>query len=416
MLPPQGSCVLAKPKITPQPNALVIGAGPAGLMASEELAKSGLKVWVVDAKSSFGRKFLMAGKSGLNLTKSEAQDTFQAQFHTAQASLRPMLDTFGPAQVEAWATGLGQALFTGSTGRVFPIAMKASPLLRSWLERLDTLGVVRKTRWHWMGWQDGHLQFDTSQGPVSLTPKATVLALGGASWARLGSDGKWVDHLHRQGISLAPFQPANTGLQVDWSPHMARFLGQPLKSVAFHTDSQMSRGEAVVTTTGLEGGGLYSLSPDLRQGSPLRVDLCPDLSLRQVSDRLGRPRGKTSWSNHLRKQLRLDKTRFGLLIEFCRPLPQDPQQLAGIIKTLRLPYRGVNPLDQAISVAGGVPFASLNKDLMLRNLPGVFCAGEMLDWEAPTGGYLLTACLATGSWAGRRAAEYCFNNTSIYPL
>ena len=407
MLSPQDPRFLIKLEINPQPDALVVGGGPAGLMAAEELAQSGLKVWVVDAKPSFGRKFLMAGKSGLNLTKSEAQDTFQAQFHAAQTPLRPMLDAFGPAQVEAWAKGLGQALFTGSTGRVFPTAMKASPLLRSWLELLDTLGVVRKTRWHWIGWQEGHLQFDTPQGPVSLRPKATILALGGASWARLGSDGKWVDHLHRQGISLVPFQPANTGILVDWSPHMARHFGQPLKAVAFHTKTRVSRGEAVISETGLEGGGVYPLSPDLRQGSPLSLDLCPDLTQDQIAERLRQPRGKASWSNHLRKKLRLDKTRLALLAEFCRPLPQEPVHLAKVIKTLNLAYRGLSPLDQAISVAGGVPFTELNNDLMLRDLPGVFCAGEMLDWEAPTGGYLLTACFATGRWAGRAAAQYC---------
>lgn len=387
----------------------MIGAGPAGLMAAEELAKSGLVVWVVDAKPSFGRKFLMAGKSGLNLTKSEAQETFQAEFHAAQVPLRPMLDAFGPAQVEAWATGLGQALFTGTTGRVFPTTMKASPLLRSWLERLDTLGIVRKTRWRWTGWKDGSLQFDTPQGRVILNPEATVLALGGGSWARLGSDGKWVEHLQKQGISPAPFQPANTGLLVDWSPHMARHFGQPLKAVAFHTKKLVSRGEAVISAAGLEGGGVYPLSPDLRQGSPLSIDLCPDLTRDQIAERLCRPRGKASWSNHLRKQLRLDKPRLGLLAEFCRPLPQEPAQLAKVIKTLKLPYRGLSPLDQAISVAGGVPFAALDECLMLRDLPGVFCAGEMLDWEAPTGGYLLTACFATGRWAGQAAAKYSKN-------
>lgn len=386
---------------------IVIGAGPAGLMASEELAKTGHRVLLVDAKPSFGRKFLMAGKSGLNLTKSEAKETFQAQFRAATPRLRPMLEAFGPPKVQAWASGLGQTLFTGTSGRVFPTAMKASPLLRSWLGRLDALGVARKSLWCWIGWQDGNLQFDTPQGVVSLRPKATVLALGGASWARLGSDGKWVSHLRKEGISLAPFQPANAGLLMHWSSHMTRHFGQPLKSVAFHTSTQVSRGEAMISAAGLEGGGIYSLSPDLRQGSPLTIDLCPDLPQAQVAQRLGRPRGKASWSNHLRKQLRLDKTRLGLLAEFGRPLPQDPIHLAKIIKSLKLPYHGLGPLDQAISVAGGVPFAALDDNLMLRALPGVFCAGEMLDWEAPTGGYLLTACFATGHWAGRAAAQYC---------
>jgi uncharacterized flavoprotein (TIGR03862 family) len=388
------------------PDALVIGGGPAGLMASEEMARSDLEVLVIDAKPSFGRKFLMAGKSGLNLTKSESPEKFHAQFKAARPALQPMLEAFGPPQVEAWAKGLGQTLFTGTTGRVFPTVMKASPLLRSWLERLDALGVTRKTRWHWTGWQAGSLQFDTPQGRISLRPKATVLALGGASWARLGSDGKWVDHLRNQGILLAPFQPANTGLLVDWSPQMACHFGKPLKSIAFHTGTKISRGEAMISATGLEGGGVYPLCPDLRQGFPLHIDLCPDLKHTQVAQRVKRPRDKASWSNHLRKQLRLDKPKLALISEFHHHLTQDSVSLAQLIKRLKIPYRGLSPIDQAISVSGGIPFEALDDGLMLRFLPGVFCAGEMLDWEAPTGGYLLTGCFATGRWAGRSAVNY----------
>ena len=389
------------------PDALVIGGGPAGLMASEEIARSGLEVWVVDAKPSFGRKFLMAGKSGLNLTKSESTEKFHAQFQGAQPALQPMLEAFGPSQVEDWAKGLGQTLFTGTTGRVFPTVMKASPLLRAWLERLDALGVTRKTCWHWTGWQAGSLQFNTPQGQIRLRPKATVLALGGASWSRLGSDGKWVDHLTSQGISLVPFQPANTGLLVDWSPQMARHFGKPLKSIAFHTGKKISRGEAVISATGLEGGGIYPLCPNLRQGFSFHIDLCPDLKHTQVAQRVKRPRGKASWSNHLRKQLRLDKPKLALIAEFHRHLTQDSASLAQLIKRLKIPYRGLSPIDQAISVSGGVPFEALDDGLMLKALPGVFCAGEMLDWEAPTGGYLFTACFATGSWAGQAASLYC---------
>ena len=389
------------------PDALVIGGGPAGLMASEEIARSGLEVWVVDAKPSFGRKFLMAGKSGLNLTKSESPEKFYAQFQAAQPALQPMLEAFGPSQVEDWAKGLGQTLFTGTTGRVFPTVMKASPLLRSWLERLDTLGVTRKTRWHWNGWRNNKLQFNTPQGQISLLPQVTVLALGGASWARLGSDGEWVDHLHTLGILLAPFQPANAGLLVDWSPQMARHFGKPLKSIAFHTGTKISRGEAVISATGLEGGGIYPLCPNLRQGFPFHIDLCPDLKHTQVAQRVKRPRGKASWSNHLRKQLGLDKPKLALIAEFHRHLTQDSVSLAQLIKRLKIPYRGLSPIDQAISVSGGVPFEALDDGLMLRAFPSVFCAGEMLDWEAPTGGYLLTACFATGSWAGQAASLYC---------
>lgn len=389
-------------------NALIIGAGPAGLMAADMLADAGCQVTVVDAKPSVGRKLLMAGKSGLNLTKEEAFETFLAAYEEAAENLRPILAEFGPDQVKTWAQELGQTIFTGSTGRVFPKEMKASPLLRSWLRRLDRLGVTFHTRWRWQGWQEAACLFDTPTGPQMLTPDVTVLAMGGASWARLGSDGAWASAL-RDTVSLAPFQPANVGLVVDWSEFMAPLFGQPLKAVALMAGDHRVRGEAVISARGLEGGGVYAICRYLRDGTDLHVDLKPDLTVKKLAARLAKPRGKTSWSNHLRKVAGLDRAQLALLQEFGRPLPQEPDALARLIKALPVPHQGPRPLDEAISTAGGVPFSQMDGGLMLTALPGVFCAGEMLDWEAPTGGYLLTGCLATGRWAGRHAVEFVKN-------
>ena len=384
---------------------LVIGGGPAGLMAAEQMAHAGLPVLVVDAKPSLGRKFLMAGKSGLNLTKDEAFDPFLNAYDEAEPALRPMLEAFGPSDVMAWAKGLGQDLFTGSTGRVFPDVMKASPLLRAWLARLSAMGVETRTRWRWTGWDGDALAFDTPEGRQLLTPKATVLALGGASWSRLGSDGAWARVLSDKGIMLAPFQPANVGLRVLWSDHMTPLTGEPIKAVAFRAGSHVSRGEAVISSQGLEGGGIYMMSKPLREGAKLMIDLLPDLLAEQVTQRLSNRRSKDSLSNHLRKQLKLGKTRTSLLNEFGRPLPADPSELARLLKSLPVPHHGLGDLDGAISTAGGVPFNALDEALMLRALPNVYCVGEMLDWEAPTGGYLLTACFATGAWAGRAISD-----------
>jgi uncharacterized flavoprotein (TIGR03862 family) len=386
-------------------DAVIIGAGPAGLMAAEHLAQAGHSVLICDAKPSFGRKLLMAGRSGLNLTKDEPLEALLAAYTEAAPRLRPILEAFDAKAIQAWAQGLGQELFTGSTGRVFPKAMKASPLLRAWLERLDGLGVQRHVRWRWQGWKDGALLFDTPDGPQSLSPRVTVLALGGASWARLGSDGEWAEHLSAHGVRLAPFQSANIGLSVTWSDHMAPLFGHAVKGIALHAGGQVSRGEAMISTSGLEGGGLYAISRYVRDGSPLTVDLMPDWTVEKITARLARPQGKASLSNHLRKSLGLEKVHIALLQEFGRPLPNTPPELAALIKALPIKHDGPRPIDEAISTAGGVSFDALDDSLMLTDIPATYCAGEMLDWEAPTGGYLLTACFATGRWAGEAAAK-----------
>lgn len=380
--------------------ALVIGAGPAGLMAAEELGRAGHKVVVAEAKPSVARKFLMAGKSGLNLTKDEPFEDFLTAYGAAVDWLRPMLAGFGPAQVQTWAQGLGQSLFTGSSGRVFPEVMKASPLLRAWLARLDDYGVEVRTRWRWNGWSADAARFDfeTPQGPQTLSPAVTVLACGGASWARLGSDGAWAEWVPE----AAPFQPANMGFEVAWSTHMQPYFGQPLKNIVLKAGDQQVRAECVLSERGIEGGGIYAVSRALREGAQLHLDLVPDLSEAQLRDRLAAVGKKQSAKNRLRKGARLDAAKLALVMECARPSPVD---LAPVLKTLPVPLQGPRPMDEAISTAGGLRLSALDDGLQLKAMPAVYAAGEMLDWEAPTGGYLLTACLATGRWAGIAAAK-----------
>ncbi len=384
-------------------DALVIGAGPAGLMAAEALARRGLRVVIADAKPSVGRKFLMAGKSGLNLTHSEPGEDFAAAYAEAAPRLSEILAAFGPEAVQDWAKGLGQEVFTGTSGRVFPVTMKASPLLRAWMGRLGAKGVEVRTRHRWTGWAGEDALFNTPEGPVRIAARVTVLALGGASWARLGSDGAWAPVLAARGVGLAAFRPANMGLAVGWSAHMARHFGAPVKGVALMAGDLRERGEFVVSVRGLEGGGIYAVSRAVREGADLLLDLAPDRTVDDVAARLGHPRGKDTLANHLRKRLGLDPVRLALLMEFGRPLP-DSGALATLIKALPVRHAGPRPMDEAISTAGGVRWDAVDEGLMLRALPGVYVAGEMLDWEAPTGGYLLNACFATGRWAGLAAA------------
>jgi uncharacterized flavoprotein (TIGR03862 family) len=389
-----------------QPDALVIGAGPAGLMAAEELAKAGVQTLVVEAKPTVARKFLMAGKSGLNVTKDELWEAFTACYEAPQ--LLPILKEFGPAEVQDWCRALGQDVYTGSSGRVFPIAMKASPLLRAWLNRLTTQGVEIRTRWRWTGFDEGAFRFETSTGPQSLTPKVTVLALGGASWQRLGSDGAWVPWLREKGVEITDWKPANMGFRVDWSPHMTAHFGEPVKGVllkAFHFTPQgahevisQHRGEFVISAKGLEGGGIYGIYKYLRDAYTLAVDLLPDLTTAEITRRLSKMKPGESTANRLRK-LGLDRTQTALVMEFSRAEP------FAHLKYLPIPLQGPRPLDEAISVAGGIAWDALTPDLELKALPNTFAAGEMLDWEAPTGGYLLTASWATGRRAGQAAAR-----------
>ncbi|MCP4823982.1 MAG: TIGR03862 family flavoprotein [Shimia sp.] len=384
-------------------DALVIGAGPAGLMAADVISAAGHSVVVAEAKPSVARKFLMAGKSGLNLTKDESFETFLSHYHEAAPTLRPMLEVFGPKDVTTWAEEQGQEMFTGSSGRVFPKVMKASPLLRAWLTRLSEQAVDIRTRWRWTG---GSYSFETPDGPQEISPKVCVLACGGASWARLGSDGAWADWLK---TPVAPFKPANIGFEVDWSPHMTRHFGTPIKNVTLSAGDTSLRAEFVISERGLEGGGIYAVSRPMREGATLTLDLLPDMSVNDIRTRLSRPQGKMSRANFLRKSLKLAPEKQALLMEFGQPLPED---LASLLKALPVTHAGPRPIDEAISTAGGLRFDALDETLMLKDQPGTFAAGEMLDWEAPTGGYLLTACLATGRWAGAGARDWLAHSPS----
>jgi len=431
----------------PSCDAAVIGGGPAGLMAAEVLAQAGVAVHVFDAMPSVGRKFLLAGKGGLNLTHSEPPAAFAARFGARQPQVEPLLNAFGGPEVRAWAQGLGVDTFVGTSGRVFPADMKAAPLLRAWLQRLRGLGVQFHMRHRWLGWSEGGaLRFAAPGGEALVPARAVVLALGGGSWARLGSDGAWVPLLRERGIAVAPLAPANCGFDVlrhdapagetrraflqeligrgpapatGWTPHFAeRFAGQPFKTVALDfTDSQgrafHRRGEFVATATGVEGSLVYAASHLLRDEiaahghATFHLDLLPDHTPERVLAEVRHPRGSRSLSSHLKGRLGLDGIRAGILYEqLGKDGMHDPAVLARAIKALPVTVVAARPIDEAISTAGGVAFEALDAHLMATAVPGVFCAGEMLDWEAPTGGYLLTASMASGRVAGEGARQW----------
>ncbi len=393
-------------------NVIVVGAGPAGLMAAEVLASNGVKVHVYDAMPSAGRKFLLAGRGGMNLTHSEPLDRFLTRYRPQAPQLLEMVQAFGPDALRAWAQGLGVETFVGTSGRVFPTDMKAAPLLRAWLQRLRAAGVVFHMRHRWLGWGDGGaLRFASPQGEQSVTADAVVLALGGASWARLGSDGAWQPVLQGQGVAVTPLVPSNCGFDVGggWSEHFSsRFAGQPFKSVAITFNGITRKGEFVATASGVEGSLVYAFSADLRDAiardgeATFHLDLLPDRSAEKVLAEVQYPRGSRSLSSHLKSRLHLDGIKAGLLHEaLTKEQMHDSVQLAATIKALPVRVCAARPIDEAISSAGGVQWDAMDADLMLTARPGVFCAGEMLDWEAPTGGYLLTACIASGRRAGQ---------------
>jgi uncharacterized flavoprotein (TIGR03862 family) len=398
----------------------VIGGGPAGLMAAEVLAQAGVQVDVYDAMASVGRKFLLAGKGGMNITHSEPYSQFVARYRARQANVVPWLERFDADAVRAWIHALGIDTFIGSSGRVFPLEMKAAPLLRAWLHRLREGGVRFHMRHRWLGWRDKALLFCTPEGELQVEADATILALGGASWARLGSDGAWAPLLRERGVEVAPLAPANCGFDTGWSAHFSsRYAGEPLLTVAMgwrSDDGQFAwrKGQFVVTQSGIEGSLVYALSAPLREeiaragSATVWLDLVPDLSAQRVEDEVTRPRGSRSMSSHLQSRLGIKGVKAGLLHEcLSRDEYADPARLAGAIKCLPVKLLRTRPIDEAISSAGGVAFEALAGDgAMLRALPGVFVAGEMVDWEAPTGGYLLTACFASGRAGGAAVLDW----------
>jgi uncharacterized flavoprotein (TIGR03862 family) len=389
----------------------IIGAGPAGLIAAETLGAAGKRVVVYERMPSAGRKLLMAGRGGLNLTHSEPIERFAARYGAARVRIEPMLAAFAPRDLIAWAESLGQETFVGSSGRVFPKAMKASPLLRAWLARLTAQGVTIRTRMRWLGWDErGGLLFQRDDGErEAITAEATVLGLGGASWPKLGSDGGWVSALATRGVKIAPLKPANVGFEIAWSDvFRERFAGEPLKGAAFRFGDVTAQGEAIITAYGIEGGAIYALSAPLRDAiaedgsATLHIDLKPTLSAAQIGAKLVQGRSGDTISSALRKALGLSPVAINLLREANgAPLSNDPTQLAAFIKAVPLRLASARGLDRAISTAGGVSWDAVDESLQLRAMPGTYVAGEMLDWEAPTGGYLLQGCFASGVWAAR---------------
>jgi len=399
------------PDLSHHPRVAIIGGGPAGLMAAEVLSQSGVQVDLYDAMPSVGRKFLLAGVGGMNITHSEAPEPFLSRYGARRAQIEPLLAAFGAAELREWIHGLGIDTFVGSSGRVFPSDMKAAPLLRAWLKRLREAGVALHTRQRWLGWQtDGSLRIASPDGERSVSADAVLLALGGGSWARLGSNGAWVPLLQQRGVAIASLRPANCGFEVTgWSAFFqSKFAGAPLKTVAAGLAGEpLRQGEFVLTATGIEGSLIYALSSAIRERidatgtATLHLDLLPGKSLPSITAALAKPRGSRSMAKHLHSQVGIDGAKAGLLRELAPAEAfAEPARLAAALKALPLTLIKPRPLDEAISSAGGVPFEALDERLMLRQLPGLFCAGEMLDWEAPTGGYLLTTCFASGRVAG----------------
>lgn len=401
----------------------VIGAGPAGLMAAEVLAEQGLKVQVYEAKPSAGRKFLMAGRGGLNITHSEPAESFVARYAERAPQMAALLASFDAVALREWVHDLNIETFVGSSGRVFPAEMKAAPLLRAWMHRLRGQGVQFLMRHRWLGWDAKQaLRFDTPKGEITTTPDATILALGGGSWAKLGSDGAWWPWLEEQGVALAPLLPSNGGFETNWSQYFIdKWAGHPLKTAAFWVDGGDAtplRGECMVTEHGLEGGAIYTLSAALRTqilqlgAATLYVDLLPDHSAEKVFEEVARGRGTRSMSSHLRSRLGIQGVKATLLRE-CLPAEafDQPSALSAGIKALPITLNACRPLDEAISTAGGVMFEGLTAGLMLCEHPGIFVAGEMLDWEAPTGGYLLNGVLASGRMAGSSVVTWLKQRT-----
>ena len=389
-------------------DVLIVGGGPAGLMAADYLSKLNYNITIVDQMPTMGRKFLMAGKSGLNLTKNEPFEKFLNNFSETSPQLLSALENFTPDDVQTWATSLGINLFTGSTGRVFPTHMKASPLLRAWLFQLDKRGVTRRHKMKAISLNNMSLLFKTENGEEEISAKAILFAMGGASWRRLGSDAGWLKWL--TDVKSEKFCASNVGLKINWSKHLNKYFGEPVKAITLRSGKIKSQGEIVITQTGIEGGGIYSLSPAIRKGEEVFLDLLPNWNKDQLNHALQKPLAKISWSNHLRKVFNLNKVKQTLLREFSSN-SFSKEQLLSDLKSLRITHQGFEEIDKAISTAGGINFDQLDHNLMLSKKPGIFFAGEMLNWDAPTGGYLITAALATGLWSAKGIEKLLLGNT-----
>ena len=389
-------------------DVLIVGGGPAGLMAADYLSKLNYRITVVDQMPTMGRKFLMAGKSGLNLTKNEPFEKFLNNFPDRSPQLISALKNFTPNDVQTWATSLGINLFTGSTGRVFPTHMKASPLLRTWLSQLDKRGVTRRHKMTAISLNNMSLLFDTEKGQEQISAKAILFAMGGASWRRLGSDARWLNWLTN--VENEKFSASNVGLKINWSHYIDKYFGEPVKAVSLRSGRVQSQGEIVITQSGIEGGGIYSLSQAIRKGEEVFLDLLPNWNEKQLIDALKKPIRKASWSNYLRKVLNLNNVKQALLREFSSDC-FSKKQLSVDLKLLRIRHEGLDSIDKAISTAGGVRFDQLDHNLMISKRPGIFFAGEMLNWDAPTGGYLITAALATGLWSAKGIEKFLSRST-----